>query len=108
MTSTQVIEAIYEYFSFLEEGGGPAMDGDKMHTWLEGLLEAYLKNGSDDVVHRVIEKFNNRSEKGIQKYGTTLAANDGSREYWFNHLQEELMDATLYIERLKQFYNGDE
>ena len=23
---------------------------------------------------------------------------------WLNHLQEELMDATLYIERLKQDY----
>ena len=107
MTSIQVLKEIHDYFSFLEEGGGPAMDADKMHAWLEGLLDAHLKNGSDDVVHRVVEKFNNRSEEGIQKYGTTLAANDGSREYWFNHLQEELMDATLYIERLKQFYHGD-
>lgn len=107
MTSIQVLKEIHDYFSFLEEGGGPAMDANQMHTWLEGLLNKYEEKGSDDVVHRVVEKFNNRSEEGIQKYGTTLAANDGSREYWFNHLQEELMDATLYIERLKRFYNGD-
>ena len=104
MTSRDFIKHIHDYFNFLEEGGGPAMGTDKMHSWLEGLLDDYMRNGSDDVVVRVTEKFNDRSEVGIKKYGTTLADNNGSREYWLDHLQEELMDATLYIERLKQLY----
>lgn len=104
MTSREFIKHIHDYFSFLEEGGGPAMSADDMHSWLEGLLDSYMRNGFDDVVVRVTEKFNNRSEVGIEKYGTTLAANKGPREYWLNHLQEELMDSILYIERLKEFY----
>jgi hypothetical protein len=39
---------------------------------------------------------------GIKKYGTTLENNTLSLMEWLNHLQEELMDATLYIEKLKQ------
>lgn len=108
MTSKEFIKHVHDYFSFLEESGGPAMTVNEMHSWLEGLLDEYLKSGSDTIVDRVVEKFNDRSEAGIKKYGTTLASNSGPRQYWFNHLQEELMDATLYIERLKQFYHGED
>ena len=66
------------------------MSADEMHSWLEGLLDDYMRNGFDDIVVRVTEKFNDRSEAGIEKYGTTLAANKGPRGYWLNHLQEEL------------------
>ena len=46
-----------------------------------------------------------RSNKGIAKYGTTMADNPLSPLEWLQHLQEELMDATLYIERLKEEVN---
>lgn len=55
----------------------------------------------DKYVERVVEKFENRSKIGIEKYGTTLERKDLSLKDWLVHLQEELMDATLYIERLK-------
>jgi hypothetical protein len=55
---------------------------------------------SDKIVQQVIEKFNQRSQFGIIKYGTTLEENN--KDDYFTHLQEELMDATLYIEKLKQ------
>ena len=56
----------------------------------------------DTIVESVINKYRERSEKGIETYGTTLDRNDLSRLEWLNHLQEELMDAVNYIEKLKQ------
>lgn len=55
----------------------------------------------DKHVESVISKYKERSNEGIRKYGTTLEREDLSFLEWLNHLQEELMDATLYIERLK-------
>jgi len=54
----------------------------------------------DKIVKRVLDKYAERSRVGIEKYGTTLERNDLTPEQWITHLQEELMDATLYIERL--------
>ena len=56
----------------------------------------------DSIVKSVMAKFYERSQVGLRKYGTTLDRNDLNTLEWLNHLQEELMDATLYIERLKQ------
>jgi len=55
----------------------------------------------DSIVKAVMTKFYERSEVGIKKYNTTLDRTDLSTLEWLNHLQEELMDATLYVERLK-------
>lgn len=55
----------------------------------------------DPIVEQVKIKFTERSETGQQKYGTTLEREDLSLLNWLNHLQEELMDATLYIQKLK-------
>jgi tRNA A37 threonylcarbamoyladenosine biosynthesis protein TsaE len=55
----------------------------------------------DKIVKNVIEKYKHRSEIGVAKYGTTLEDNNLFIIEWLNHLQEELMDATLYIEKLK-------
>lgn len=57
------------------------------------------KQMTDKIVQQVIDKFNQRSEVGIKKYGTTLEQNNN--DDFLNHLQEELMDAILYIEKLK-------
>ena len=55
----------------------------------------------DSYVQIVKSKFEQRSQLGIKKYNTTLEREDLNLQDWLNHLQEELMDATLYIERLK-------
>jgi hypothetical protein len=64
----------------------------------------------DKIVLRVLARFNERSKLGIMKYNTTLERNDLSTLEWLTHLQDELMDATLYVERLKdevkQFKQG--
>lgn len=59
---------------------------------------------TDKIVQNVIDKFNQRSARGVAKYGTTLA--DNNTDDFLTHLQEELMDAVLYIEKLKQQKNN--
>ena len=56
----------------------------------------------DNIVESVLDKFKQRSEEGIKKYGVTMDRKDLSGLEWLNHLQKELMDATLYIEKLKK------
>jgi len=65
---------------------------------------SYIKSYKmkDKIVESVIDKYKIRSEKGIKKYGTTLQNNLLTFDEWLNHLQEELMDATLYIEKIKK------
>lgn len=48
----------------------------------------------------VIKKYEQREAVGLKKYGTTVDREDLTPEEWAIHLQEELMDATLYIQRL--------
>ena len=55
----------------------------------------------DSIVEKVLSKFKERSETGIAKYGVTLDREDLKVVDWLVHLQEELMDAVLYIEKLK-------
>jgi len=54
----------------------------------------------DTVVESVLDKYQERSETGKLKYGKTLDRKDLTMKQWLTHLQEELMDATLYIEKL--------
>ena len=55
----------------------------------------------DKHVQAVKDKFEQRSQTGIKKYNTSLEREDLSLLDWLTHLQEELMDATLYVEKLK-------
>lgn len=59
----------------------------------------------DSCVKTVIEKFISRSEMGMKKYGTNLDRNDLELVEWINHSQEELMDAILYLEKIKKEFN---
>lgn len=56
----------------------------------------------DQVVLDVMAKFAERSNVGIKKYGVTLDRTDLTLDQWLTHLQEELMDATLYVSRIKR------
>jgi hypothetical protein len=57
----------------------------------------------DKIVKKVIDKFKQRSEAGIKKYGVTLERNDLSFQDWIQHAQEEAMDFILYLEKIKQY-----
>ena len=56
----------------------------------------------DPVVERVVDKFVERSDVGFKKYGTTLEDERRIKmkdlQKYLNDIQEELMDAVLYIQ----------
>ena len=62
----------------------------------------------DRIVERVVSLFRSRSQRGIQKYGITLDKNELSNREWLQHLQEELMDAALYVEKIKSIIDEQE
>ena len=60
----------------------------------------------DPVVKNVVDKFVSRSDIGYEKYGSTL---DDERRFnmknlqgYLNDIQEELMDAILYIQTARE------
>ncbi len=70
--------------------------------WTQTTTNDNLDIQEDTIVQSVIDQFFQRSQVGIKKYNTTLDRNDLSLHEWLEHLKQELMDATLYIERLKK------
>ena len=58
---------------------------------------------TDPIVDQVIAKFQQRSSVGISKYNTTVHENN--RDNYLLHLQQELQDATLYIEKILTQYS---
>ena len=60
---------------------------------------------TDKVVQDVKDLYEERSQVGIKKYSTTLEDSKESLEAFLVHLQQELMDATLYIQKLKDLNN---
>ena len=74
---------------------------EKIKIFLKENLNYYFepKQKKDKVVSQVLNKFKKRSKIGIKKYGTTLHENN--TDDFLNHLQEELMDAILYLQKLK-------
>jgi hypothetical protein len=49
---------------------------------------------------KVCAKIQARAEVGEKKYGTTMERDDLTVTEWLTHLQEELMDAMVYVEKL--------
>lgn len=60
------------------------------------------KRSLDPNVKSVMNKYESRARVGFEKYKTDTTRSDLSLQDWLTHLQEELMDATIYVERLKQ------
>jgi len=57
----------------------------------------------------VCDKIQQRADVGKRKYGVTMERDDLSTIEWLVHLQEELMDAAVYVERLiKEFEKVDD
>lgn len=77
-------------------------DGDRWTMDSTYNLSNIPSSTKDPIVERVIDTMRSRSRDGILKYGTTLYDSPDGFYKFLNHLQEELMDATLYIEKLKQ------
>ena len=52
----------------------------------------------------VCKKILMRAKVGKAKYGVTMERTDLNIVEWLTHLQEELMDAAVYVERLIEDY----
>jgi hypothetical protein len=65
----------------------------------------------DEVVKNVVDKFVERSNVGYQKYGQTLhnERTSGVKDLaaYLNDIQEELMDAILYIQTAREELEDD-
>jgi len=56
---------------------------------------------TDAITEAVVVQLRTRAKKGKLKYGTTMERDDLTLMEWLQHLQEELMDAAVYVEKLK-------
>ena len=80
------------------------LDSDEFKKKLEkamGPTITTVREESDRNVEEVVKQLRDRAEKGLDKYGVTTERKDLSTVEWLQHLQEELMDASVYIEKLK-------
>ena len=82
---------------------------DSVEKWYEMNEDGWTSDSTgyrhlpkDPIVEKVIDTMRARSRDGIIKYCTTLYDSPDGFYKFLNHLQEELMDATLYIEKIKQ------
>ena len=57
-------------------------------------------------VEKVCVQLQDREQRGLLKYGVNTERDDLSTLEWLQHLQEELMDCCVYIEKLKGELNG--
>jgi len=49
---------------------------------------------------RVCNKIQQRADVGFNKYGVTMERGDLTDVQWLTHLQEEMMDALVYLEKI--------
>ena len=60
----------------------------------------------DPIVMAVLKKYRDRSDQGMERYGVSMYDNRAPLLTWIKHIQEELMDATLYTERMREGFEA--
>lgn len=55
-----------------------------------------------DTEAEVIKDIQQRQQKGILKYGCTVAENNLSLRWWLQHAYEEALDMAIYLKRAMQ------
>lgn len=73
----------------------PIIEGVKKKT------DASEPKPQSDTLLRLIGRYVRREKDGILKYGTSMDRSDLSAAAWAAHLHDELMDASLYLERVR-------
>lgn len=64
-------------------------------------MSVVIKSSPDGNVEAVREMLLSRSIVGLMKYGVTTERGDLSLGDWLQHLQEELLDAAVYVQAAK-------
>jgi hypothetical protein len=82
------------------------MSSREIYDGMDGISIRESYGFRDPVVKNVVDKFVKRSDVGYEKYGSTL---DDERRFkmkglqkYLNDIQEELMDAVLYIQAARE------
>jgi len=82
------------------------MSSREIYDGMDGIMCRESYGFRDPVVKNVVDKFVKRSDVGFEKYGSTL---DDERRLkmknlqgYLNDVQEELMDAVLYIQAARE------
>tara|TARA_R100000781_G_scaffold104653_1_gene68402 strand:+ start:907 stop:1161 length:255 start_codon:yes stop_codon:yes gene_type:complete len=65
-----------------------------------GLFNTTIGDIMSAIEDNVCKKIKARSDVGKKKYGVTMEEEILSMREWLIHLQEELMDAAVYVEKL--------
>lgn len=72
---------------------------------MESKAEYWMNELNKNQILRNVQKLlETQTEKGIEKYGTTVNPSDYTFVGWLEHLQQELVDAVVYCETLKFKY----
>ena len=78
------------------------VDPEKWDAIVQRMKDKERKhNTMDKNVENVVRQLRDREEEGLRKYGVNTERTDLTSLEWLQHLQEELMDASVYIEKLK-------
>ena len=82
------------------------VDPEKWDAIVQRMKDKERKhNTMDKNVEKVITQLRDREEEGMRKYGVNTERKDLTTLEWLQHLQEELMDGAVYIEKLKHELN---
>ena len=65
-----------------------------------GLFNTTIGDIMSAIEDNVCKKIKARSDVGKKKFGVTMEEEILSMREWLVHLQEELMDAAVYVEKL--------
>ena len=81
-------------------------DTEEGFDYWEKIYDKFGSIKTDSIVEEVRNDLLNRSQTGIQKYGTTLDRNDIDLQGWLQHAYEETIDKALYLKRaIKELKN---
>jgi hypothetical protein len=61
----------------------------------------------DPIIEKVVDQLVSRSDVGFNKYNITLDEDNSSLLTWLQHLQEELLDAANYVEKIKSVLSDE-
>ena len=53
------------------------------------------------LLDQLISEFENREQRGLRKYGTSMDRTDLSFDEWLQHFKEELMDGLCYLQKIQ-------
>lgn len=73
-----------------------------MYDKVSTSISTFTPPSVDPNVVAVADMLWNRMHKGYLKYGTDTTREDLTTLNWLQHLQEELLDAAVYIQVLKE------